>query len=342
MRPQSDLLSVVDAALARAPAADRSWRVAEELGWTRVGIAEASGGYGGDLADALAVMEGAGRHAVGIPLLESLLANTILGWVGLLRDDDRPACVLFGGSDIHAAGHDGDRGLRLTGAVAGISVPPTAMRCVLVGTIDEPNGVYLLDDLSDVQRIPTRGGDPSDDRCTVRFDAARVDEAKVAVLTRGALDVTAHWALFRAAWVLGTVERVIELTVEHVRVRKQFGRPLASFQAVQHQLARMVCERNLLRAAVSLALTRHAAAEPAYAARLTAAQASEVVSTSAHQLLGAMGITQEHQLHVFTTSLRRLRDDLHGHRWWREALGTRLTDLDEQGIWTVITTGGQP
>jgi alkylation response protein AidB-like acyl-CoA dehydrogenase len=342
MRAKSDLVSVVDAALAKAIAANRSWRVADELGWTRVGIAEDSGGYGGDLGDALAVMEGAGRRAVDIPLLESLLANTILGWAGLLNDDDRPACVLFGGSDIRAAGHKGEQGMRLTGALAGVSVPATAMRCVLVGTIDEPNGVYLFDDLSDVERVPAHGSDPAAHRCTVHFDAARVDEANVAVLTRSALDVTAHWALFRAAWILGTVERVIELTTEHVRVRKQFGRPLAGFQAVQHHVARMVCERDLLRASVSLARTRHAATEPAYAARLTAAQASEVVSTSAHQLFGAMGITQEHQLHVFTTSLRRLRDDLHAHRWWREALGARLADLDEQGIWTVITTGGKP
>jgi acyl-CoA dehydrogenase len=339
MTADAELISVIDAALSKAKATHCEWDTADELGWTRVGIAESAGGYGGDISDALAIMEGAGRHAVDIPLLESLLANTILGWAGLLRDDDRPACVLFGDQRIHAVESlAADGCIRLTGHLANVWVPPGAARCVLVGALEKPNNIYVVDDESAIQLLQRAATAPGH-CCNLHIDW-HADKSNTAVLIRGAQAVTAHWALFRAAWVLGTIDRVIEMTIEHVQVRKQFGRSLSSFQAVQHHLARMACERNLLRASVALAATRNTAIEACYAARLTAANASDVVSKSAHQLFGAIGITHEHPLHIYTTSLRRLRDDLHTHRWWLEALGARLSDLDEEGIWTVITTGG--
>jgi alkylation response protein AidB-like acyl-CoA dehydrogenase len=116
------------------------------------------------------------------------------------------------------------------------------------------------------------------------------------------------------------------MTLEHVRVREQFGRAVGSFQAVKHHCANMAVDLELSRASVlsaMRALDGADAAERAVAVSAAASHAGEACSRIAGlalQLHGGMGFTWEQRVHVF---LRRIKTDelLAGTpRWHRERL----------------------
>lgn len=114
-----------------------------------------------------------------------------------------------------------------------------------------------------------------------------------------------------AAEICGAMQSALAVTIEHVTQRQQFGRPIGANQAVQHRLAEV---------AVLVEGTRwlvyHAAftGDPADAA-LVAAYAQDAVAKVAydlHQFSGAMGLTLEHSLHLWTYRLRALVSEMGG------------------------------
>jgi acyl-CoA dehydrogenase len=117
----------------------------------------------------------------------------------------------------------------------------------------------------------------------------------------------------RGAWarciqIIGALDGAAALSLAHVRERVQFGRPLSAFQSVQQSLAVMAGDIERARAAVELAVA--AAAEHGFdsprtdyavtVAKIAAGRAVIPVTTTAHQLHGAIGVTSEHPLWLFT------------------------------------------
>jgi alkylation response protein AidB-like acyl-CoA dehydrogenase len=109
----------------------------------------------------------------------------------------------------------------------------------------------------------------------------------------------AHRAL--AAEIIGVADRALELAAEHTSTRRQFGAPIAAFQAVRHRLAdayvAIAAARALLDAA--FASEPESAVVAAAAAKARAGRAHQLVSASAVQVCGAMGATLEHPLHKY-------------------------------------------
>jgi alkylation response protein AidB-like acyl-CoA dehydrogenase len=109
----------------------------------------------------------------------------------------------------------------------------------------------------------------------------------------------AHRAL--AAEIIGVADRALELAAEHTSTRRQFGAPIAAFQAVRHRLAdayvAIAAARALLAAA--FAADPESALVAAIAAKARAGRAHQVASASAVQVCGAMGATLEHPLHKY-------------------------------------------
>ncbi len=122
----------------------------------------------------------------------------------------------------------------------------------------------------------------------------------------------AWWRVALALEAAGSMRAALALTVDYVQRRRQFGRPIGSFQAVQHRLAE--CE-VLVSGAHWLALeAAFHGADPERSA-LAAAHALEAagrVFHDTHQFTGAMGFTLEHDLHVHTMRLQALRLELGG------------------------------
>ena len=115
------------------------------------------------------------------------------------------------------------------------------------------------------------------------------------------------WRLALAVEVAGTMKAALDVTVEYVKRRRQFGRAIGSFQAVQHRLSEC---------AVLIEGARWIAYEAAYQGAPTAAAATAAAYATAaanrifaetHQLTGAMGFTREHDLHVWSMRLQALR-----------------------------------
>lgn len=117
-----------------------------------------------------------------------------------------------------------------------------------------------------------------------------------------------------AALIAGALARVLELTLQHCRDRSQFGRPVGAFQAVQQQLAMMA--EQVAAASIAASLAFPPGREPpsllsAAVAKARTSEAAQSVAATAHALLGAMGVTAEHDLQLYT---RRLHE-------WRMACG---------------------
>jgi alkylation response protein AidB-like acyl-CoA dehydrogenase len=119
------------------------------------------------------------------------------------------------------------------------------------------------------------------------------------------------WTLAQSAELCGVLKGGLESVLEHVRERRQFGRPLGSFQAVQHRLAEAVTR---IEAGRLLALRAAHSADPSEAAMALGylqANARRIVY-DLHQFMGAMGITLEHPLHRWTYRARWLCSALGG------------------------------
>ncbi len=120
-----------------------------------------------------------------------------------------------------------------------------------------------------------------------------------------------QWRVGIASEMAGSLAAALDSVLTHVKDRRQFGRPLGSFQAVQHRLAECA---TLVDGVKWLAL-KAAGTQSRLDAALAAGQAQEVarkVSYDLHQFMGAMGLTLEHPLHRWTYRSKLLRSDLGG------------------------------
>jgi acyl-CoA dehydrogenase-like protein len=114
-----------------------------------------------------------------------------------------------------------------------------------------------------------------------------------------------------AAEASGLLQAAIHSTVEHLTLRKQFGRPLGAFQALRHRMA----ECAVLAGGVRWLMLKAAGTGDAGDAALAASHAQESATRvvyDVHQMLGAMGVTLEHPLHLWTYRLKALLSELGG------------------------------
>lgn len=127
-----------------------------------------------------------------------------------------------------------------------------------------------------------------------------------------------------AALIAGALARVLELTLQHCRDRSQFGRPVGAFQAVQQQLA--VMAEQVAAAALAAGLAFPPGREPptlmaAAVAKARTSEAAQSVAATAHALLGAMGVTAEHDLQLYTRRLHEWRMACGAEDFWHRHVG---------------------
>mgnify|MGYP003665958413 CR=1 FL=1 len=146
-------------------------------------------------------------------------------------------------------------------------------------------------------------------------------------------------ALLTTAAMTGAMARIIDIMVDHVETRTQFGRPLKKFQAIQHQMAEAVSELTITEAALASALEAHDTSDNRVllwaSAKAQAGVAATRGAATAHQMAGAIGFTDEHALHHFTKKLWHWRDT-----WGRQAdceiaIG-RAACAAPNGLWPYI------
>ena len=147
-------------------------------------------------------------------------------------------------------------------------------------------------------------------------------------------------ALSRAALMAGAMERLLELAVRYAGERRQFGRPIARFQAVQQSLAVLAAETAAAQRATAgavAALATEGFSIQVAAAKARVGEAAGVVAEIAHQVHGAMGFTHEHTLHHFTRRLWAWRDEHGAESAWQAALGAEVARCGADGVWAFLS-----
>jgi alkylation response protein AidB-like acyl-CoA dehydrogenase len=119
------------------------------------------------------------------------------------------------------------------------------------------------------------------------------------------------WRVSLAAEIAGLLGAALDMTVDYLKQREQFGRPLGSLQALQHRLAELHVWVEGTRWSARAAAWR-GDDEAAAAAATYATMSARVVAPDLHQLSGAISMTEEYDLHLWTMRAQALRTELGG------------------------------
>jgi acyl-CoA dehydrogenase len=308
------------------------WSAAAAVGLPWIGIPEAAGGVGGTLGDAIAVLYVAGRHATPIPLAET---GVLAGW--LLAESGLPV----GEGPLSVVPGRPDDDLRLDGG----TLHGTAHRVPWGRSVDRV--VAIVGDrvvavqparATGIEELTNLAGEPRD---TLTFDGVAVEEVAAAPAGVDADGLRFRGALTRAALMAGALQAMADLTSSYTLERSQFGRPIRTFQAVQHLVVSVAEEAALVDLAVQVAAReaeRHPARFEIAAAKSVANQASRTATRAAHQAHGAMGMTQEYALHHFSRRLWAWRSE-YGDLSWPARLGQAWTGVGPDDLFYVIADG---
>jgi acyl-CoA dehydrogenase len=145
-------------------------------------------------------------------------------------------------------------------------------------------------------------------------------------------------ALIRAVLMAGALERAAEIAIAYAVQRHQFGRPIASFQAVQAHMVTIAQQAALVGVAADAAVASQAGFEIA-SAKLLANRAATTAALAAHQVLGARGVTLEHPLSVETKRLWAWRHEYGGELEWSTRLGAAAAAAGADSLYPAITDG---
>ena len=152
--------------------------------------------------------------------------------------------------------------------------------------------------------------------------------------------VRLYGALVRSAQMAGALESILRQAVQYATERKQFGRPIGAFQAIQQQLAVLA---GHVAAAGLAAESAFRAAEGADArfeiavAKVRTGEAAGVGAGIAHQVHGAIGFTYEHTLHFATRRLWSWRAECGGEAQWSAELARTVAAGGGEGLWPFLT-----
>lgn len=313
------------------------WRALEETGMTLLSVPEEHGG-GGDFAEGIEALRLAGKYCAAVPFAETaLLGAWALARGGIAIPTGPLAFAVAPQAGTVEISQAGAR-WTVSGTLRDVAWARMASALVLVAphaagaaVLCIPRGRYEV----------TAGENLAHEA----RDEVRVSAELEASSVRAGNDITVEraWqrgALTRAVLMCGALDRLLELTVAYTRQRSQFGRMLIQFQAVQQELARLAGEAAIAKAA-ALTAAAHIddAAADLYvaAAKVKAGEAAYSGAGIAHQLHGAIGVTDEYVLHHSTLRLWSWRAEYGAEAHWAQKLGTQAVEAGASALWKRIT-----
>ncbi|MCT7658870.1 acyl-CoA dehydrogenase family protein [Mycobacterium deserti] len=300
------------------------WRDLEETGLSRL----VSSGDAGP-AESAVVLAGLAKHAAAVPIAETdLLAAWLALQAGIAIPETGPLTVA-----VADAQRQGDR---VVGSAHDVPWPRPG-RVLLAARTDRGLHVGLTDEVGDADH--NLAGEP---RGSLVIDMPATDLQTLDLRVADELTRRGAWA--RCVQMVGALDAARDLTVAHTSERVQFGRALSKFQAVQHSLAAMAGETERARAAVTLAVA--AASDYGFGspvtdyavtvAKVAVGRAVGPVTTIAHQLHGAIGVTVEHRLWLVTMRARSWVDDFGSTARYARRLGRIALSADAP--WDVVVS----
>lgn len=314
-----------------------SWQAIDALGLTQALVKEADGGPGIDPADAADMLRLVGYWAVPLPLAEAMLGAGLLAQSGMAVAGG-PMTLAPPHRTTVALEHRGD-GWFADGHAARVPWGRCAATLLLIAAAaDGPCLVALPAGLFTVKEGANLAGEPRDD---VRFNTS-LPATAVQPIGMTADDVHAAGAALRTVMTAGGVQRLLDLTLGFAAEHRQFGRPIAKFQAVQQNLAMLAGQAALCRAASDMAAQALFARDGRVAIAMAKARAGEAAALAAHlahQVHGAIGFTEEYDLHLYSRRLLAWREEYGNEAEWNAIVGQACLDSAD-GAWALITRHG--
>ncbi|KAF0105781.1 MAG: putative acyl-CoA dehydrogenase [Rhodospirillaceae bacterium] len=307
------------------------WKEIEEMGLPLIAVPEEQDGVGGTLADLMALLRVAGEHAVPVPVAETALANLLVASAGG-KPASGPSTVALGGLSL--------QGGRVSGKVARVPFAGVAERFVsIIMAGGKPTLVVVPRDAVSIEDTPSHAGEPYG---TVTFDGATPEFSAVSPVSADRAFELA--ALARTMQMAGAADKVLVTATEYCKQRVQFGRPISTFQAIQHMLAELASyvaatiasADSAARDADEGGLEKGGSFSIAAAKTQTSDFAHRIAALS-HQSMGAMGFTHEHILHHYTRRLWVWRRDFGSESFWGEKIGESFARAGKDELWPALS-----
>jgi alkylation response protein AidB-like acyl-CoA dehydrogenase len=340
---------------------DDQWKKMAALGWTGLIIPEEYGGAGLNMVDMVVVLEEMGKGVFPGPFFASAILGGVaidLGgsaeqkqrWLPALADGSQRATL----AQVEESGRWDAEGIQLAAKAAGGGFSLSGTKLFVH---DAHNADLLI--------VPARTGGAGTDGVTVFVVDAKAKGIAVRVLktmdqTRKLCEVTLDavavgkdavlgevgkgWALLdrlvdRAkvalcAEMCGGAQRVLEMSVEYAKVREQFGKPIGSFQAIQHKCANMMVQVESAKSATYYAAWAVANDVPeahlaACMAKAYTSDAYRFVSAEGIQIHGGIGFTWEHDMHLYFKRAKGSEVTFGDATWNRELVAQVVLDAPQ-------------
>jgi alkylation response protein AidB-like acyl-CoA dehydrogenase len=330
------------------------WVALEQAGLTRAWVAPEHGGAGAEILDGFEIIRVSGQYAAPVAIAETLLGGHFLDAAGLdcpagpltvapLRLGDHLTCAADGSISGTARAVPHIRDARAIVVIADREAE-NVLESAHQQASEQDQGQVVALMAPGAFTIAERATDMGGERADITFD--HVYPAEIA-------DAPAQWhadtpmligAAVRAAQMTGALETVLDLSTRYAAERAAFGRPIAKFQAVQHNLARLAGE-----VAASLAASGSAADTlqnasgfdqsvllEIAAAKIRVGEAVTQGGAIAHQVHGAIGWTAEHILQRYTRRMWGWRDDFGAESHWAVMLGDMVTEAGADALWPML------
>jgi alkylation response protein AidB-like acyl-CoA dehydrogenase len=309
------------------------WQKMAELGWLGLMFPEEYGGSGGNFLELTVLLEEMGRCLTPIPFLSTV----VLGGLSILSSGDEtlkqnilPKIVngeliltmalteppdpryTAAGVDLRAVQQGDDFIIHGTK----IFVPYAHVADYIICAVrtkdsdEEKEGVTLLLVNRENQGISCAVLDTIDcsKQCEVVFDRTKVAiHNMIGELHKGweiVSKVLEQAAVAQCAFMIGGAERVLAMAIEHAKKRVQFGRPIGSYQSIQHRCANMLVDLDGAKFITYEAASRLSRGLPcaleASMAKAWVNQAYQRICANGHQIFAGSGVIKDHDMHLYT------------------------------------------
>ena len=303
------------------------WRNLEDTGLARLTSTADLGAGPTELAIAL---YGIARHVGAVPLAET---DALAGWLG-----NRAGIELPQGPLTVAIADADESGGRICGTASDVPWARACSTVLLLARGHHEARVGVIEtERAQLVHHDNLAGEPRD---RLTFDMAADELMVVEPAVAEEFSVRGSWC--RCVQIVAALDAAAAMSVAHTSERIQFGRSLSKFQSVQHALAAMAGEVERARAATMLAVAAatdygFACRETEYAvtvARVAVGRAVTPVTTIAHQLHGAIGVTAEHPLSSATLRAQSWSNDYGTTAGYARRLGRMV--LDAADAWDLV------
>ncbi|WP_380879374.1 acyl-CoA dehydrogenase [Sphingomonas sp. DBB INV C78] len=268
------------------------WTLIDASGFLDALVPEDAGGAGLSLADAAPLLMALGRHAVPLPVGETMIARALIAGK---RSEQPSGPVLLVPEHCSA---------------------PIPMARAAGDALVQFGDHYILAPLAQAELVPASTSDPL--TAILRWPARLKGPSFPA-----SRDLRELAAIVASAAIAGAAGRLLEMTIAYANDRTQFGKPIARQQAVQQQMAVMAEQVIAARMAAEIGCRAGISGGRAAAAtaKCRASAAALVVADIAHAIHGAIGISEESDVQLYSRRLREWRLAGGSEGYWASELG---------------------